>query len=410
VTMRLLLATDVFPPRCGGSGWSTYHLARALRARGHAVTVVRAALDPRRAAPYDYDGFRVEQVAVPAPPLPVARNLVKNEFFWALGARALARAARRAGADLIHGQHVMTVPAAVRAGRALGLPVVATVRDYWATCPISTRLRPEGVCQRCSPPRLAQCLAGHRPGRLPAVSIFLGYVEANRRRRQAALRAADRVVAVSGYVAADLAANAGVAATVIPNMVDVPDTLPPPPDGWPAGRRYVAFAGKLDHHKGADRLPALIRAAGRPVTLVALGDGPLREQLAAECARLAVPLHLADVPNAVVLRFLAHAEALLFPARWPEPLSRVLLEAASAGCPAVATPTGGTPDAVLDGVTGYLAESDTALAARLRCLLDEPARRAQFGAAARRLAAERFATPVVVAQMEALYASLAPPR
>jgi glycosyltransferase involved in cell wall biosynthesis len=136
--MRLLLATDVFPPRCGGSGWSTYALARTLRARGHAVAIVRAALDPRRAAPYDYDGFRVEQVAVAVPGVPVLRNVAKNEVFWALGGRALAAAARRHRADLIHGQHVMTIPAAVRAGRALGLPVVATVRDYWATCPIST--------------------------------------------------------------------------------------------------------------------------------------------------------------------------------------------------------------------------------------------------------------------------------
>ena len=34
--MRLLIATDVFPPICGGSGWSAYELARGLRA--HADT------------------------------------------------------------------------------------------------------------------------------------------------------------------------------------------------------------------------------------------------------------------------------------------------------------------------------------------------------------------------------------
>ena len=98
--MRILLATDVFPPRCGGSGWSTYHLARAMRERGHAVAVVRAALDPRAAAPYEYDGFRVEQIAVAVPPAPVLRNLAKNEVFWALGGRALATAARASTSTL----------------------------------------------------------------------------------------------------------------------------------------------------------------------------------------------------------------------------------------------------------------------------------------------------------------------
>ena len=39
--MRVLLATDAFPPVCGGSGWSTYELARGLRARGHDVLIVQ---------------------------------------------------------------------------------------------------------------------------------------------------------------------------------------------------------------------------------------------------------------------------------------------------------------------------------------------------------------------------------
>ena len=33
--MRILIATDAFPPTSGGSGWSTYELARGLRAAGH---------------------------------------------------------------------------------------------------------------------------------------------------------------------------------------------------------------------------------------------------------------------------------------------------------------------------------------------------------------------------------------
>jgi glycosyltransferase involved in cell wall biosynthesis len=405
--MRILLATDVFPPRSGGSGWSTYHLARALRARGHAVAIVRAALDPRRAAPYEYDGFRVEQIAVPVPPLPLVRNLTKNELFWRLAGRALTGIARLFRADLIHGQHVMTIPAAVRAGRALGLPVVATVRDYWPTCPISTRLRPEGICDHCSTIRLAQCLAGHRPALIPAVLPFQGYVEANRRRRQQALHAAGRVIAVSHYVADDLRRHAGVEAVVIPNMVDVPDPLPPAPDRVTEIGRYVVYVGKLDRHKGADRLPAIMAAAEVAAPLVVLGDGPLGPTLAADCARRGVLLlHLAQRPNAEVLQWLAHAEALLFPARWPEPLSRVLLEAASVGCPIVATPTGGTPDAVIDGVTGYLGETDAQLAASLRDLLHDEASRVQRRAAARDLARQRFSTETVCDQMERLYASL----
>ena len=87
----------------------------------------------------------------------------------------------------------------------------------------------------------------------------------------------------------------------------------------------------------------------------------------------------------------------------------MLLEATSVGCPIVATPTGGTPDAVIHGVSGYLAADPAALAARLRDVLDAERRRQRMSQAARWLAAERFATPVVVGRMEGLYATLLEP-
>jgi len=49
--MKILIPTDAFPPICGGSGWSTYELARGLRCpheprRG--VHRVRARCDERQ--------------------------------------------------------------------------------------------------------------------------------------------------------------------------------------------------------------------------------------------------------------------------------------------------------------------------------------------------------------------------
>ena len=78
--MNVLLVTDAFPPVCGGSGWSTYELARGLRARGHAVLIVQprpgTAETIRETA---YDGFRVIEFGAPAPPIPYVRNYFKNE-------------------------------------------------------------------------------------------------------------------------------------------------------------------------------------------------------------------------------------------------------------------------------------------------------------------------------------------
>ena len=77
--MRILIPSDVFPPRCGGAGWSAHALAVALIECGHDVT----ALVPRLGAP----GVAHEQVlGVPtirwgyrAPRFPFVRNYFRHE-------------------------------------------------------------------------------------------------------------------------------------------------------------------------------------------------------------------------------------------------------------------------------------------------------------------------------------------
>ena len=133
--MRILLATDAFPPVCGGSGWSTYELARGLRARGHAMTIVQPRpRTPRGLRETAYDGLRVLEYGAPAPPIPYVRNYFKNERLYADLAQILADVIVRERIDIVHGQHVMTCVPSVVAARRSSVPVVCTVRDYWPVC------------------------------------------------------------------------------------------------------------------------------------------------------------------------------------------------------------------------------------------------------------------------------------
>ena len=136
--MKILLPTDSFPPNCGGSGWSTYELARGLRARGHEVFVVQPRPGQLRATGREYDGFEVEEVAAPAPPIPYVRNYFKNERLWQQLQDVLSDRIARQSCDIVHAQHVLTTVPAIRAARTRATPVVATVRDYWPVCYWST--------------------------------------------------------------------------------------------------------------------------------------------------------------------------------------------------------------------------------------------------------------------------------
>jgi phosphatidylinositol alpha-1,6-mannosyltransferase len=81
--------------------------------------------------------------------------------------------------------------------------------------------------------------------------------------------------------------------------------------------------------------------------------------------------------------------AMLCRDRWggleAEGFGIVFLEAGASGLACVAGRSGGSHEAVLDGETGYVVEPRAigVVIARLRELLDDPGRRARFGAAAR---------------------------
>ena len=149
----MILLTDVFPPKSGGSGWSTFYLGKALAERGHTVRVLRPGYDepvPRSALRAEtYDGLPVEWVLVPTPPSWAKKIGVSKAWQERTARRLLAKRAYKlamtGNADILHGQHKVSVGAAsiaahkARADRAT-VASVATVRDYWPLCPVSTRL------------------------------------------------------------------------------------------------------------------------------------------------------------------------------------------------------------------------------------------------------------------------------
>lgn len=402
-TLTIILATDVFPPRCGGSGWSTYHLGAALRARGHRIIVARPRDGLTGTRLVAYDDLPVHEVGISALGLnlPLVRGVGRQERFWPRFARFLADLARRENADIIHGQHLLSIPAAVAAGRRVGVATVATVRDYWPICPIGTRLQRCPEHAHCSTACQVCCLARGQVALKPLVRIALPYVRANLRRRQQALLRADRTIAVSRYVADVLRAGIpGLEPTVLPNFLrnaEVSTSQVPRDDD------LVLYVGKLEEHKGADLIPAAMAAVPQ-ARLVVAGDGPLSAEVRDECARRGVRVEfLGERPNSEVLELMRRAAVLLFPARWEEPLTRTLLEAGSMGLPAVALATGGNPDIIQDGVTGLLAHDSAGLGPALATLLADPARRASMSAAARAHIAANFTEDVVVPRVEQLY-------
>jgi glycosyltransferase involved in cell wall biosynthesis len=423
--VRIVFATEYWPPFApGGAEWTNAAWATALGRRGHEVTVVTPNYG---AAPREVrEGVTVVRVPFPvklAPGQAEAGWLVhRNPLFHLYFAWWIVRVARAARAEIVHAQNKGAVGAAWLASRRLRRPLVVTIRDVGLLCPLGscTLFEPwetfdcssRQYVGRCVPYFLDHYAAGAGPlARLRHwVVLLAAWVDQAARRR--ALASADRVIAVSR----------GILRAYPERLVDrgrarVVRSLPPSPDVRPheasdvrkrfdlGDRPVVLYAGKRSVGKGTAVLVSAmetIRAELPGVQFVFAGKGDL-----------ALPAHdavvaLGSVDQATLFGLYAAADVVVVPSIWPEPLSRVLLEAMRFGRPVVASAVGGSPEIVDDGVTGVLVPRGDAgaLAAAVTGLLRDPERRARMGAAAARRAAQEFDEGRLVDQLVDAYASL----
>ncbi len=146
--------------------------------------------------------------------------------------------------------------------------------------------------------------------------------------------------------------------------------------------------------------------------LVIVGEGELRPQLERQVADLGVGDRVRLHGNEADPRPMYGAFDVLAQASRSEGLPNVLLEAAAAGCPIVATDAGGSGEIVVDGRTGLLVPTRDvdALAAALRRMIDDRELRRRLGSEARAHVAESFGMDRFVREYGDLYEELAAAR
>ena len=194
--------------------------------------------------------------------------------------------------------------------------------------------------------------------------------------------------------------------------VDVERLRPAPEPPGPLG---IGFAGRLIERKGVRTVVEahrLLRGRGSDARLLIAGtpdrDNPTatrQEDIAAWGREPGVTL-LGHVTN--IAELWARAAIAVLPSHGGEGVPMALLEAAACGRPMVATDVPGCREIVVPGKTGLLVPVNDApaLADAIETLARAPALRAQYGAAARELAVERFSADSVGRQVVDLYRSL----
>jgi phosphatidyl-myo-inositol dimannoside synthase len=157
------------------------------------------------------------------------------------------------------------------------------------------------------------------------------------------------------------------------------------------GSPVVACVSRMVPRKGQDTLikawPS-VRAQVSDAVLLLVGDGPYAPELKRLAQRLSVsdsvvftgPVPWADLPS-----YYDAADVFAMPCRTRrrgldvEGLGIVYLEASATGLPVIGGDSGGAPDAILDGESGYVVHDVPSTAGRLVELLRDPARAKAMG-------------------------------
>jgi len=423
--MNILFATEYYEPFTpGGTPWSLRLLAGELARRGERVAIVT----PNYGAPAreDVDGIAVFRFPFwrtlrPGSSLAPVRDHV-NPLFHLLFARALVRTARRFGADVLHAQEKHALVGTYLAGRWLRRPVFLSLRDFGLICPITTcLLTHRHVPAGCGSIKLQRDCAGEfldryvegGPWRRARVRVSLALLYLDARLKTALVKRVASITTVSQSVL-DIYARAGriveERATVVYNLAPGPPTTSAlTRQATLAGfglpdRPLVLDVGKRSPGKGfADLIEAARELSARvpEACVVVVGDGR-----AGDAAQVGDNVRLlGSRPHADVEALYTLADVVVHPAVWPEPFSRVPLEAAAFVRPVIGTRIGGTPEAVEHEVTGLLVErhDPRALAQAIERLLGDAALRRDLGRRAAESVKRKFGAERVVPELLAVY-------
>ncbi len=408
--MRILIATDHFPPFIGGAHRQAQLLARSMADRGHEIAVATTwhggLPEVERSEGFEVHRLRQLRTAL--------GFLVRDErqrhhppFPDPITVLGLRRLISDFEPELIHAYGWLAFSVAAALGRRK-IPLLVSSRDYGYFCATRTLLR-KG--EPCSGPGARKCLAcagdyyGAPKGWIAAAGVAIS--------KPLLVRKMTGLHSVSTYVhdvtVENLFAAAGDRDLFEVTIPSFQAGLPPGPgdeepdvDAWISrlpDEPFILFVGAFRKVKGLQTLFDAYERLDSPPPLVLMGtferDSPPDFPPEATV--------LTDVPNEVVMAAWDRAMFGALPSLWPEPLGATVSEGMSRGRPVIGTRPGGHTD-MLTEETGILVPPGDvdALAAAMRELIADPERRRRMG----RAAAERaklFASEAVLPRFERAY-------
>jgi len=412
--MRILFLNDLEDERIGSSVRLVHQLAAHYRRQGHETALATAVQEPGQAGQADVHGLKVYRLYSDYNPRWRSWVSLDNPRVRAPFQAVL----RDFKPDVVHSHlvHAHLSYASLTASRAAGAGVVFTAHDVMSFCHQKLTCfhggEAAGGVLRDYEARPSKCFPCQRLRWNPF---------RNRAIRRVLERDVQRLTVVSDELGKALRANQLRVDRTVHNALEPRTQLPSAEEvqRFKAARgldgcRLIAIGGRLHEQKGVLQLLRMLRllAPRFPMLrLLVMGKREVYDREFAQqaqelgVAQLVVPTGWLEGPE--LQQALAAVDVFVTPSICFDTFGMVNLEAMEHAKPVVATVYGGSPEVVLEGVTGFVRnpfqiESFAEAVARL---LEDPALAHAMGLAGRTRLVEHFLLPRMAAEYAEEYAA-----
>lgn len=380
--MKILFAIhQFFPKHYTGTERSALNIVKQLMKMGHFVQIITYGDDDLNALDQDKEDegisiqeYNHENVSVTA----VRDNSLNGDIAFGISEGLLepflSGFVRRGGFDVIHIAHPIKMGILARIGKNLGIPVVATLHDFWLLCPRVQLLKPDGAL--CSGPKNGiECIKDCYKG-------FSQEIVAERLIKTREFFDLCNVISSPSRFLIDMFHLNGWTRDIQHIRYGIDYTSV----GTRLSRKYTAasklkisYLGTILHHKGVHVLiKAIQKIKSNKISFDIWGGCFHEKSYYKRLTRLVWGdkriKFKGEYDYAFVYKILKESDLIVVPSLWWENSPFTILTGFAAGIPAIVSNIGGMAELVKDGKTGFTFEvgSSESLAKVIEGILNDP--------------------------------------
>ncbi|MBW3000048.1 glycosyltransferase, partial [Candidatus Woesearchaeota archaeon] len=365
--MKVLLISEYFPPKIfGGGEISAYMLAKNLAKKNIDVTVLTTFFKGLKEKEKKERITILRYLKNGKNPLSIIENIKRALF---LKKSILKEVKKLNSFDAVHFLNTTSI---LGSGFKTKAKKIATINGYTAFCPKRNLFYKEKTaCNGCNFIKFLGCISrSNYIGKVrvnlllkynPTFWFYLYFVYLKQKK---ALKNIDKFISISDFIT-NMLIKSGInrnKITKIPNIGDMPQK----------GPKYkikekgvlITYIGALEKIKGVEMLIRAFNSIGnRNAKLMVVGKGLESKRLKRMAGKNVF------FPGGVDYKFIPsiylQSDIIVMPALWPEPFSRIMMEATFFGKPILATDIGGNKEGIINGKNGYLVKSEKDLKEKL---------------------------------------------